>query len=161
MRNIFLKGLSFLPLLMIIGGFEDNTDSGSTIGAAFILEKERSVIGHCVDHSDCGTGKTLKAMLMIFADVNKRLKTPTTTNAPYKPTLVLCPPQAVAVWYADWQRFLRKRLHMKIFYRSQDIENGPMQDVTISKDENDESHWHALEKFLDGLDPTDPAVCAL
>lgn len=128
-----------------------------------MLQCERSPIGHSVDHSDCGTGKSLKAMMLVEADVKTRLKehlgNPNTSSPLFKPTLILCPPQAVSVWHADFTKFMSQRLRMRIFYRG-DVDKSDWAEMMITKADGDESHWVALRRYLSKLDPEDPEVSA-
>ncbi|KAH2161336.1 hypothetical protein KXW37_009585 [Aspergillus fumigatus] len=68
------------------------------MGAAWMLEQEKSPVGGGILADACGTGKTTTLITILWYSSVAATKDPTHTH---RPTLVLCPSALIDIWLGE------------------------------------------------------------
>ncbi|KAL4777955.1 SNF2 family N-terminal domain-containing protein [Aspergillus varians] len=119
-------------------------------GVAWMIEQEQSPVRGGILADQCGLGKTLQALMLVYvASLQEAVNPP---NQPRKPTLILCPSGLIDTWLTEITRRFGDAFKVLLFHGNS-IHTGDFKRKNLIVDNVD-----ALRTKLKALGPKDPAT---
>lgn len=118
--------------------------------------KEDSPLKGAILSGDCGIGKTVIMLLLVYVRWKQGLEEwMQGTTRKYLPTLILAPSALTSVWYKDAKKFFGGILQCKLFLSKGHIYDQEREEDSIGTTVED------LDRFLEDLDIDDPEVSSI
>lgn len=115
------------PVALVLNGWQ-------VMGAQWSIEQEEGPIGGGIVCDDCGTGKTIQMLIVIYEHF-RRMKANhiagSADNPSYKPTIILAPATVVDVWFEEINRWFPRLKAWRYFEQANKVNHAFMKERTL------------------------------
>jgi len=118
-----------------------------------MIQQEAGPIHGGINASDCGAGKTLEMLGLVYASALRDIADPGVLS--YFATLIPCPAPLVGQWIEAIEKFFPGIFTIRQYYGTPDTVSAERASITLGSDARD------LDIFLGSLDVTAPTVGSL
>lgn len=114
------------------------------MGAQWSIEQEQGPIGGGIVCDDCGTGRTIQMLVVIYEHL-QRMKAGHVVgydgNVRYWLTIVLAPAPVVDMWFEEINKWLPQLRAWRYFGRASKVNNAFMKDRTLPTKSDELVQW--------------------
>jgi len=139
------------PKVLVLNGWQ-------VMGAQWSIEQEQGPIGGGIVCDDCGTGKTIQMLVVIYEHL-QRMKAGHVVgydgNPRYRPTIVLAPAPVVDVWFEEINKWFPQLQAWRYFEQASKVNNAFMKDRTLPAKSDELVQW-----LKEHCPPDDPNSCS-
>ena len=126
-------------------------------GILWMLDNEDSFIRGGIVADDCGLGKTILTLAMVYFKAKRMLAQQEEGElVEFKPTLIVCPSPVIDVWFKEWEKLFKNFLHLRQFHGIKQSQNINRQQYIVGS-----AHRHLAQLIVNEFPPSDPESAKL